>query len=126
MKVTITGDKALLSKLSKLRKTQAKKAIRVGSRAGSKIIQSAAKENVPVVTGALRTSIKVRALPRSRKWTGTQVTTRVEGGVPYASFVELGTHRMKARKFIKGAVEQAGATAAQTFIDGIASEIDKL
>ena len=126
MKISITGDKALMAKLQKLKKTQAKAAIRKGSRAGSKVIQSAAKGNAPVITGALKASIKVRALPRSRRWTGTQVTTRVEGGVPYASFVELGTHRMKARNYIKRAVEQNGANAGRVFVDGIAGEIDKL
>jgi HK97 gp10 family phage protein len=127
MKVTIRGDRELIKKLGTLRKTQAKKAIRKGSRAGSKIIQAAAKQNVPVKSGALKKEIKVRALKRSRRWTGTLVNTRVaEGPTYYGGFVEYGTKRMKARHFLTDAVESTKAQAGQAFIDGIASEIDKL
>lgn len=126
MKISVTGDKELLDKLGKLRKTQVAKAIRKGSRAGSKIVQAKAKENVPVVSGALKREIKVRALKRSRRWTGTQVTMRVAGGVPYGSFVDLGTKRMKARHFVERAVEEVKDAAGREFVEGIASEIAKL
>ncbi len=126
MKISVTGDKELLTKLSKLRKTQAAKAIRKGSRAGSKVVQAKEKEDAPEITGALKREIKVRALKRSRRWTGTQVTMRVAGGVPYGSFVDQGTKRMKARHFVKRAVEEAKDAAGREFVDGIASEIAKL
>jgi HK97 gp10 family phage protein len=127
VKITLAGDRELLAKLGKLKKTQARKAIRKGSRAGSKVIQAQARENAPVKSGALKKEVKVRALKRSRKWTGTQVTTKVEGGPTYyGGFVEFGTKKMKGRFFIRRAVEQVQQQAGQTFIDGIASEIDKL
>lgn len=128
VRVTVKGTENLVRKLQTLKKTQSKKAIRKGSRAGCKLVQAEAKANVPVRTGALRKEIKVRALGRkAKKWTGTQVTTKVEGGPTYyGGFVELGTKKMAARHFIKRAFQSVKGSAEQAFIEGIRSEIDKL
>ncbi len=122
----ITGDKQLISQLEQLKKVKAKAAVRKGSRAGSKLVAAAAKEMAPVRTGQLRQGMKVRSLPRSRKWTGTMVTTSVKhGSVFYQGFVELGTKFIKARKFLRNAFQRVKSSALSAFIEGIREEINQ-
>lgn len=121
--VKVTGDKELIAKLQAVKTTKAKAAIRKGSRAGSKLVLAEAKTLVPVKTGALKQAMKVRALPRSRKWTGTQITMKAED-VFYGAFVELGTKHMQAKKFLRDAMADSRSSALSTFIDGIKQELD--
>lgn len=92
-------------------KTTAKKAIRKGTRAGAKIVQAKAKLLAPRGTGALAKTIKVRALPRSKKWLGAMTRLLNDGEVYYGGFVNYGTKRIKARRFLNAAADQTRASA---------------
>lgn len=126
MKSTVRGADELVTKLQAMRKTHAKAAVRKGARAGAKIEQARAKDLVPVKSGALKKEIKVRAITRSRRWTGAQVTTKVKDGPTYyGAFVNYGTKKMKARRFLNLAAEQSKGAAGKAFADGIAAEIER-
>lgn len=64
---SITGSAELDRKLSTLPTRVQKKVLRPGVRAGAKVMQTAAKAAVPVLSGVYRQSLKVRAAKRSRK-----------------------------------------------------------
>lgn len=128
MKVTvkIEGIDRLMSKLRDVMKTKARKAVRKGSRPAAKIVAAKAKDLVPVDTGELKKVIKVRALPKSRKWAGAMATVKVEGGPTYyGGFVELGTKKMRARHFMRRAAELSRAAASRAFVEGMAEELNK-
>ena len=118
----LKGSEELIAKLANLKKTVAKRAINKGCRQGSKAIQTAAKRIAPHRTGKLETAIKVRALPRSRVWTGTRVTLQIA----YGAATEYGTHKETGRHFLKQAAAQAGQSAMNTAIETIQGEIENL
>lgn len=120
----VVGDTALISKLNALKKTHAKSAIRKGSREGTKIIAARAKSLAPVVSGQMKAAIKVRALPRSTKYVGTEVKVDNEQAY-YYSFVEFGTKRSKAVNFLKDAADDTKGEAVDKAIDVIKNEIEK-
>jgi len=114
MRIELLGDKELIAKFQALKKSVGKAALRKGTRAGCKIVLAYAKAQVRVKTGATRANLKVRAMPRSRKWFGTRVsvggTKAYAGKQFYYSFVELG-HRIgkrqsKSDKAVNGTVER--------------------
>ena len=120
----ITGTDDLIKKLQALKTKDAKAAIRKGTRQAAKGLQSVAKRLAPHRTGQLERGIKVRALARSRIWTGAKVTLQ---NVYYGSFEELGApgHDIKAQHFLKRAVQQAGKKALDEAVDIIQQEIEK-
>jgi len=63
-------------------------------------IEARAKTKAPVDTGALKASIKARAVD--------QLTSEVVVGQSYGLFQEFGTVRMAARPFLRPAVEEVG------------------
>ncbi len=126
MRQTVKGSEELIGKLRKLRTTEAKAAIRKGTRAGAKIVQAEAKSNAPVKSGALKQAVKVRSWPRSRRWTGTMINTSVtRGAVFYQSFIELGTKYIKARHFIRNAYERTKDQALNLTMAEMKSEIEQ-
>lgn len=123
----IKGDKEFIKKLQSLRKTVAAKAVRKGSRAASKIQAVVVKSSVPRVSGQTYSQIKVRALPRSRRWIGTQVRLGVgTGPAYYAAFVELGTVRQRAQSNLRHAASETEGEASEVFIRAVLVEIEKL
>ena len=132
MKNYVEGADECIRKLAKLRKNDMRKAVRKGSRAGVKLIAPTAKELAPVRTGTLRRAMKVRALPRSRKWTGTQITSKIEGAdAYYMGWVEFG-HKTKSggkvegQHFLGRAFDQQKSSAGSAFIDGITEVVKGL
>ncbi len=145
----VYGDKALIDKLQTLKKTTAKAAIRKGTREGAKIVKDKVRDLTPVLTGMLRSQIKVRSLPRSRVWTGTDImivesnkafkapkrisekaktklayrAKRGWGLAFYGPFVELGTKHIEARHFMKRASDAVGERAMKRAIDVIIQTI---
>ena len=120
----LTGCDELIKKLSDLTKTQAKRAISKGCRAGSKIIASAVKRLAPFKSGALQRAIKVRALKRSRVWTGVSVS--IGEPIFYGAFLELGTkHGITAEHFMQKAAQENRQAAMGTCLNIIESEIVK-
>lgn len=65
-------------------------------------IQTRAKRQVPVDTGRLRSSIQTSA-PFRR---GTRLVVTVGSNVKYAGYVERGTRFMRARPYLRPALEQ--------------------
>lgn len=118
----IEGMDKLLDKLATLKKTEAKRAIRTGTREGAKRLQTVARRMAPSRTGALQTAIKVRSLPRSRVYVGSRVTLQIN----YGSFTELGTHKEKAQHFLQRTVKEAGQDALAVALDIIKDEIEKV
>lgn len=93
--ITILGDKKLQRKLKGLTPALQKKALRKALRAGAKIVAATARQMAPKRTGAVKRSIKVKAMKRSRGRLGVQVVTGEGwfiGPEFYAAFVELGHH----------------------------------
>jgi|SRR5579871_6537369 len=129
------GDKELLRKLESLKNKDAKAAIRKGTRAGAKIVQQRAKDKVADKSGTLRSNIKVRAMPRSKKWTGSKVTINNTGPEFYAAFVEFGTNerfnkagkssgKIVARHYIEKATKEVENQAVDKSLEIIKQEIE--
>ena len=119
----LKGVEDTIAALQGIKKTKAKAAIRKGTRAGSKVIQSAAKSLAPRRTGLLQQSLKVRSLPRSRTWTGVVVV--LADPVFYGGFSELGTKRQPALHWMQKAAQQVREQALSTALDVIQGEILK-
>lgn len=95
VRLLLIGDAELRAKLSALTDAEARKAVLGATREAAKVIQAEAKRTAPKRTGALRRSIKVRAIKRSRKRIGMRVTTSkldsvYQGKTFYGAFQEYG------------------------------------
>jgi HK97 gp10 family phage protein len=95
IRINLDGDRVLKAKLSALTDSEAKKAILGACREAIKIVQKEAQTLAPSKTGALRRSLKVRAIRRSRSRIGMRVTTSktdnlYAGKTFYAAFQEFG------------------------------------
>ena len=104
--VVITGDAELNRKLANLQTKFAKKAIRTAARESLKPLRDRTKRAAPVSAagntgkyphppGNLRRSVRVLALPRSRKWVGARVSSSEKkslyrGQAFYGGFIEFG------------------------------------
>jgi HK97 gp10 family phage protein len=104
----IEGAKQLDKKLIALGPRIAKKVVRQAIRPAAKGIQRTAQANAPVDTGALKKSIKVRALKRSRTRIGITVATNssdnlFKGKEFYGGLLEFGFRRGKRTNAIKQA-----------------------
>lgn len=116
--VQTTGFAELDAALGRLDAKVAKSIGRKSLRPAIKPIQKAAKANAPVLTGALRQSIKVRTVKsRNRSRIAVQITTSDKttkagkrslyiGEQFYGAFVEFGTERMEGRHFMEEAFEK--------------------
>ena len=122
----IQGMDKLLAKLNSLKKTVAKKAINKACRTAGKMVQAVAKRLTPKgSTGLLERGIKVRAIPRSRIWTGVNIQLQIVT-VPYASFEELGTKFILPRGFLKQAAKQTKSQAISMALELIKTDIENL
>lgn len=122
--IQVNGADELIAKLEKLKTSEAKKAIRKGSRIGCKDIQQEAKAVAPKVTGNLQKNIKTRAMKKNRKKVGSVV--KVDGAaVPYAGPLQYGTKKMEANPFLTTAAERKGESARETAMRITAQEIEK-
>lgn len=126
--VIITGVEEIDRKLSRFEQSVQKKAIRKATREASKVILEEAKTLVPVDTGALRKSLRVRSLKRSRVKQGHQVQTGegfFKGETFYGGFVEYGTKRMAAREYLRRAMNSKEAETIQKFRTELGVAIDE-
>jgi HK97 gp10 family phage protein len=94
-RIDLSGDRVLAAKLHRLTDAEAKKAILGACRESIKVIQAEARTLAPSKTGAMRRSIKVRSIARSRKRVGVRVTTSASdnmygGKTFYGAFQEFG------------------------------------
>lgn len=103
LQISLSGDAKLLATLRGLEKKHAKAVVRKASRKAAKPIVAAARANAPVKTGALRKSIKVRAIKRSRSRIGVRIGTSGHesafvGKQFYGAFQEYGWFTGKRTK----------------------------
>jgi len=120
MGISVTGDKAILKAFDRMSKKDSKAAIRKATRAGQKINQAAVKAQIPKDTGALRKSIKVRSMRRSRVRQGTTV---VSIGPRYLAFVELGTVRREAMQTMKISEEKNREKVFKETLETLSKEL---
>lgn len=100
---SILGVDPVKRALKLLPKRVAKKVIHQAMRPAMKEVAAKVKELVPVDTGLTRHSVKVRAAKRSRKGFGINVQIGegdYKGQTFYAAFVEYGTVKMPAARFM--------------------------
>jgi len=71
-------------------------------------VEQTAKPMAPVDTGALRSSINTEKVDDK--------TYRVQDGVEYGIYQELGNHRMAAHPFLVPAIEKVRPTIANFFL----------
>jgi HK97 gp10 family phage protein len=151
LETKITGLAALEKALSELPDKLQRNVVRSALRQGAKVIETAAKANVPVKSGKLRDSI--RASVRLRR--GMPVATikaggSGKGGAYYAHMVEFGTaaHFIKPKKakslffagllrdgvdhpgakkhpFMRTALDTAANAAIQAFADQMRARLSK-
>ena len=117
------GEQEVKAALKRLKKAT-KDGIRKGTRAGAKIVLAAAKRLAPVRTGALAKSIKVRALPRSRKLIGTTTRLVNDGNIFYGGFVNYGTKRQRAKRFLNDAADEVRESATDEAIRVMRDVVD--
>lgn len=94
----IQGVGKLILKLRRLRGTAMRKVYRQAMREAARPVLATAKQIVPIDTGRLQKSLKIRALRRSRKLLGVQIApgSRGELGISagakgfYPTHIELG------------------------------------
>lgn len=109
MALEVNGIEELKKLFEEHLPSEAKKAMRMAAKEGAKIVAADAKAKVPRDTGALRQSIRVRAIKRSRVKVGSRVVTGegfFKGDTYYGGFVEYGTHKMKAQPFLRPAADE--------------------
>lgn len=120
--VNVEGAKELEKKLLSLEPKLGRKIIRQALRKGAKLILNQAKANVPVDTGDLKKSLKVRAMRKRRHRYGVMVATSegwFEGEQFYGGFIEFGTHKMAAQPFVRPAFDSEKDAAEKTIVDEI-------
>lgn len=92
--IEIEGAPELSRKLAEFEGKVGKKLHRKAARQAAKLVLASAKMHVPVQYGTLESSLKVKAVKRSRTRIGVEVATAegmFQGDSFYGGFVELGT-----------------------------------
>lgn len=131
--------KAISRSLRQLEPKLQKKIIREEARRAAKAhLLPQAKSAVPVDSGTYRKSIKVRAIKRSRKAVGVQVSAGVKGFTGdafYGGFLEYGwrvgkrgnsdRRHVKGKGYLAGVAKSQGPKAANAAAKGIAARIDQ-
>ena len=76
----------------------------------AEIVANVARGKVPVLTGKLKDTIRVRRLKGDTKQNvRVYAGNRLKGGAFYAHMVEFGTVKMKAKPFLRPALNQSKA-----------------
>lgn len=117
-KVNIEGADEVVKTLEKLG-VEAKQVMQDAAMEGGRIALSEARRRVPVDTGRLRRSLRLR---KGRK-TETKADVKVTHGEKeyYGTFLELGTSNMQARPFLRPAVDENKAQISKA----VSKEVSK-
>jgi len=134
--IELRGADELLKGLQELEPAIAKKILRTAMRQAATPILEEAKRRVPILTGQLRKSLKIRAIKRNNKGRiGVVISTEkgfFKGETFYGAFLEFGTKKMPAKPFIRPAFEANKARAVRIVelalklgLDGVAKNLPK-
>lgn len=136
--ITVRGDKQVIRRLKQFTPNLQRKILRTASRAAAKPVLSAARANAPLRTGRLKSSLKVRAIPKSRVRVGIRVATGAgwfKGKEFYGAFQEFGwktgsrnsdnRRQVEGRHYVEEAYRQAGPGSLGVFTREIVSGINK-
>lgn len=115
--VKLSGFGGLDRKLKKLPEDIAKKALKKAVRAGGQVILDDASRRVPVRTGRLKKSLRVKVRKSSRHGAIAKIGTNA----PHAHLLEFGTVRMGARPYMRPAFDSKREAA----VDEICKELKK-
>jgi len=130
MSTEIKGLEELISKLNGLPDKLETKVVRAAIRKGAILMRDKARDKVPVDTGTLKKSIKIRNNrsekgiisfkigPTSDKKKGTDVF--------YGRFVEFGTSKMAAKPFMRPALDESENEVLDVVINGIQSKFNEV
>jgi HK97 gp10 family phage protein len=123
----ISGDKELQRALNALPGKVQKKIMRGALREAAKVVAAEARARVPVETGTLRDSIKVRALKGKRGSVGASVESG-EGQFKdesfYGAFIEFGTRNAPAKPFLRPAAKSKQPACVAVVAEAIRTRID--
>jgi len=100
MQLSIKGLKETQANMERILKELEGPPMTEAMRDAAPIAQRDAKRNAPVLTGRLQASITSEVITRNKVLMGV-----VGSNVSYAPFVEYGTRRMRARRFLQNALE---------------------
>ena len=96
----------------------------------ARVVAKTAQSEVPVRTGALRNSIRVRRIGeryRGRRIPGAAANVFVGGpGAFHAHLVELGTRRAAANPFLRRSISQKQAVQHREFARAAARSLERL
>lgn len=128
---SIEGLPQVTAALNSFEPKHARKALAKATRESAKIVLVAALNLVPVLTGALRDSLKVRAFAKpkrkiSAKTVGASVQTSdgwFKGATFYGGFIELGTDHITAREYMRGALRNTEDEARTKFKQALTAAV---
>ncbi len=114
--IKLLGDVELQRRLYALPEKLQKKAVRPALKAAAKVVLATAKANCPILTGAMKRSLKVRALKSSRRiganfgsliMTGKREELGINPFAPgyYPMSVEFGHGNVPAHPFLRPALD---------------------
>lgn len=112
VKVEIRGGKELAKKFRNMGRQTQDRVDQILLKAGF-MIERDAKNNTPVDTGRLRSSVSTRLVAANRK------SVEVGTNVKYARFVHDGTSKVPARPFLTSAMEKNKIKILRLFKDVI-------
>jgi HK97 gp10 family phage protein len=123
--ISVEGIDKALKELGKLEDKVGKKQIKKIVRKAGKVIEKKAKQNVPVDTGSLKKSIKVKAIAHSADHAYSVVGPSVSGKNVghHGHLVEFGTRdkngnqKNKPQPFLKPAVDESADEVQQVMAD---------
>ena len=128
--ISLIGDKELIRRFNALPAKAEKKVFRQAARKVAKMILVSAKQKCPVRTGALKESLKVKAMKRSRNRIGILIGSGsdepvLSGDTFYSAFVELGTKKTAAKSFLRPALEQNRARGMEMLREEIGKGVER-
>lgn len=127
---SIEGLPEVTAKLKAFEPKLARKYLSQATRAAAKMVLGAAKQAVPVLSGALQKSLRVRAKVRTKKNKadiGHAVTTGkgwFKGDTYYGGFIEFGTKHIAERRFMRDAAAKTEPAAREEFKRKIQAAVD--
>jgi len=129
MKIEIEGVKKLEKRLKSLEPKVGKGIVRGALKDAAKPLLQEAKERVPVKSGDLKKSLRVRTMKRKKGRYGVEMATKdgwFKGDQYYGAFLEFGTKNMPAKPFMRPAYDNKKDEAASIIKSRIKSGLKRL